>query len=185
MLTPLQIKKQTHFYNILDFDNNGTIEEDDFEAIGENLCIIRDFDMDTPEYETVMSMTKGIWKNLIPFIKDDKGTLQQWLQFMTVLLDPKNAESYKKYLTTFVSMLFRLFDINDDKEISQTEYIDLFIGMRIEVRFAPKAFRALDTNGDGKLSHRELIQSVDEFMRSDNPNTPGNWLFGGWESSKV
>ena len=104
---------------------------------------------------------------------------------MTVLLDPKNIETYKHYLNNFVGTIFKLFDINDDGYISQTEYIDLFIGMRIEVRFAPKAFRNLDTNQDGRLSKEEMIRSVDQFMRSDNPNAAGNWLFGGWEESKV
>lgn len=185
MLTPLQIKKLTHFFNILDFDKSGTIEACDFEAIGENLCIIRDIDIDTPEYDEVMNMTKAIWNNMVPFVENEQGTLQQWLQFMTALLDPKNLETYKKYVNHFVGTLFKLFDINEDGYISQTEYIDLFIGMRIEVRFAPKAFRSLDTNQDGRLSQQELVLSVDQFMRGDNPNASGNWLFGGWEESKV
>lgn len=185
MLTPLQIKKLSHFFNILDFDKNGSIEADDFEAIGENLAIIRDIDLDTPEYEVVMAMTNGIWDKLVPYVENGEGTQQQWLQFMTVLLDPKNLETYKQYLNNFVTTIFKMFDINDDGYISQTEYIDLFIGMRIEVRFAPKAFRNLDTNQDGRLSKEEMIISVDQFMRSDNPNASGNWLFGGWEESKV
>ncbi|UXP33462.1 EF-hand domain-containing protein [Reichenbachiella agarivorans] len=184
MLSPLQIKKQTHFYKILDFDRSGTIERDDFEAIGENLCIVRDFDMDTPEYETVMGMTSGIWNKLVPFVEGDQGTLEQWLQFMTVLLDPKNEESYNKYVLNFTSTLFKLFDLNDDGYISQNEYIDLFIGMRIEVRFAPKAFKNLDDNHDGKLSQDEVLYSVNEFMKSSNPSARGNWLFGGWESDE-
>ncbi len=181
MLTPLQEKKQIHFFNVLDFDKNGVIEEDDFEAIGDNLCIVRDFDIDTPEYETVMSMTNGIWGNLVPFIKGEGGTKQEWLNFMNVLLDPANEDKYKKYVTNFVTTLFKLFDMNDDGYISQTEYIDLFIGLRIEVRFAPKAFRSLDDNNDGRLSHDELQHSVDEFFKSDDEDAKGNWLFGGWE----
>jgi len=185
MLTPLQIKKQTHFFKILDFDRSGTIEEDDFEAIGDNLSIVRGFDLDTEEYETVMKMTTGIWGNLVPFVSGSQGNLQQWLQFMSVLLDSTNESKYDRYVRQFVSTLFKLFDINDDGYISQTEYIDLFIGLRIEVRFAPKAFKHLDTNNDGKLSHDEIIRSTDEFMKSDNPKAPGNWLFGDWEEHSI
>ena len=181
MLSPIQIKKQTHFFNILDFDNNGFIQQDDFEAIADNLCIIRDFELDTPEYDTIKQMTDGIWNTLIPFVNGTEGNLEHWLQFMNVLMDSKHEEQYKKYIAAFVGSLYRLFDLNDDGFISQTEYIDLFIGMRIEVRFAPKAFRKLDENNDGRLSKEELFHAVDEFMRSSDPNATGNWLFGAWE----
>ncbi|MBU2914709.1 MULTISPECIES: EF-hand domain-containing protein [Reichenbachiella] len=181
MLSPIQIQKQTHFFKVLDFDRSGTIEREDFEAIGENLCIVRDFDIDTEEYNTVMKMTETIWNSLLPFIDGDHGTLEQWLNFMSSLLDPKNEETYKKYVLNFTSTIFKLFDLNDDGYISQNEYIDLFIGMRIEVRFAPKAFKSLDDNKDGKISHNEMIRSVDQFMRSSKPDALGNWLFGGWD----
>jgi len=181
MLSPLQIKKQTHFFNILDFDNNGYIESNDFEAIGENICIVRDFDFETPEYNTIMNMCKAVWSNLVPFIDGDEGRLEQWLQFMSVLLDPENSDKYKKYILHFTSTIFKMFDINGDNYISQLEYIDLFIGMRIEVRFAPKAFKNLDNNKDGKISHDELLSSVNDFMKSDDPKATGNWLFGGWD----
>ena len=183
MLTPLQKQKQTHFFNVIDFDHNGVIEEDDFEAIGDNLCIVRDFDIDTPEYDTIISMTSGIWKNLLPYIEGNEGTLEHWLKFMDELLDPANSEKYESYVTDFVSTMFKFFDLNNDGYISQTEYIDLFIGLRIEVRFAPKAFRNLDDNNDGRLSHDEIIHSVHEFMKSDDPSSPGNWLFGGWDDN--
>ncbi|PIB37056.1 hypothetical protein BFP72_17425 [Reichenbachiella sp. 5M10] len=182
MLSPLQVEKLTHFFNIIDFDRSGTVEKDDFEAIGENLCIVRDFDFDTPEYATVISMTDAIWSNLSPYVEGDHATLDQWLEYMTALLDPDNLETYKKYVVSFTTNIFKLFDLNEDRVISQNEYIDLFIGLRIEVRFAPKAFRSLDDNNDGKLSYDEVIKSVDQFMRSSDPKALGNWLFGGWET---
>jgi len=182
MMNELLIQKHTHFFNILDFDKNGKIEKDDFEAIGDNLSIVRDFDLDTPEYDTIINMANGIWDNLIPFVEGDYGTLDQWLRFMNTLVDPANADKYDKYVVRFVSTLFKLFDINNDGYISQTEYIDLFIGLRIEVRFAPKAFKYLDENNDGKLSHDEILHSVSEFMKGTDPKARGNWLFGGgWE----
>lgn len=181
MLSQLQTHKLTHLFNILDFDSNGHIQEEDFEAIGENLAIVRDFEFDSPEFDSLTGLTKGIWTNLVPFVDGGGVNLSDWLSFLGKILDEENGDVYYRYVTQFVETLFDLFDENNDGVISQTEYIDLFIGLRIEVRFAPKAFRKLDINGDGIISKDELIKSVDEFMKSDDPNSTGNWLFGAWE----
>lgn len=180
MLTPLQIKKQTHYFNILDFDKNGYIQRDDFEAIGENLCIIRDFDYDSHEYNTMMNLVTGIWDKVQPYLEGDECSLNTWLEIMDQVLVNSDANWFEQYVGAFVTTLFDLFDINRDGYISQTEYVDLFIGLRIEVRFAPKAFRNLDLNRDGKISRDELMQSVEEFIKSNDPAEAGNWLFGAW-----
>ena len=77
MLTDLQTAKLTHIFNIIDFDRNGTIEKDDFEAIGENLAIIRDFDYGSPDFDRVMALSLGIWDNLEPHIH--RLAILQWL----------------------------------------------------------------------------------------------------------
>lgn len=182
MLTQLQTAKLTHIFNIIDFDRNGTIEIDDFEAIGENLAIIRDFDQGTEDYDKVMELAIGIWKKLEPHIEGNEGNLNEWLTFMDNLFTEGDGLAYMNYLTNFVNTLFRLFDVNNDGVISLTEYIDIFIGLRVEVRFAPKAFKRIDINGDGIISKDELIKSANEFMMSDDIDAAGNWLFGNWES---
>lgn len=180
MLTPLQIAKQSHFFKILDFDSNKTIERDDFEAIGENLCLIRDFDYGSEEEAMMMKLVTSIWDKVEPYLETDHCTLKNWLEIMDKILGNADEQWFNKYVGEFVTTLFNLFDINQDGFISQTEYIDLFIGLRIEVRFAPKAFRNLDLNRDGKISRDELMQSVIEFIRSNDPAKSGNWLFGAW-----
>jgi Ca2+-binding EF-hand superfamily protein len=181
MLTDLQTAKLTHIFNIIDFDSNGTIEKEDFEAIGENLAIIRDFDYGSQDFDRVMGLSISIWDKLEPHIKGNAGSLSDWLTFMDNLFNKGDGFEYLNYLTKFVDTLFSLFDVNNDGVFSQTEYIDLFIGLRTEVRFAPKSFKRIDINGDGIISKGELIKSVNHFMRSDDPEAPGNWLFGDWD----
>ena len=181
MLTQLQTEKLTHIFNIIDFDRNGTIEKDDFEAIGENLALIRGFSYESVDFDEVMALAVSIWKNLEKHIDGSEGTLSDWLTFMDNLFAKGDGLEYMNYVTKFVDTLFSLFDVNNDGVISQSEYIDLFIGLRIEVRFAPKAFKQIDIDDDSIISKDELIKSVNEFMMSDDPEAPGNWLFGDWK----
>ena len=46
MLSAFQETKLRLFYNILDYDKNGFIEVDDFEGIGENICLILEIEED-------------------------------------------------------------------------------------------------------------------------------------------
>ena len=50
MLTDLQAKKLTHYFNVLDYNNNGLIQESDFIAIAENLCVLWGFKEGTDDY---------------------------------------------------------------------------------------------------------------------------------------
>ena len=44
--------------------------------------------------------------------------------------------------------------------------------------FSLRAIRALDRNGDGVLDQEEVQQALREFYTSDDPQAPGNLIFG-------
>ena len=48
-----------------------------------------------------------------------------------------------------------------------------------ETRMA-EAILHTDLDGDGYITHDELVRLFDEFYRSSDPDAPGNWLFGPW-----
>ncbi|MFC9295666.1 hypothetical protein ACFTWH_15175 [Streptomyces sp. NPDC057011] len=41
-----------------------------------------------------------------------------------------------------------------------------------------EAFSELDRNGDEVLSREEISTAVLEYFTSEEPDAPGNWLFG-------
>ncbi len=182
MLTKLQKQKQTHFFHILDYDCNGVIQRDDFVAIGENIAVIRGFGVQSKEFEIVMSTSLGVWDKLTQYVHSANCSLDMWLTFIDSLVINSSEDWYDQYVTGMVQTLFDLFDTDNDYYISLDEYIDLFIGMRIEVRFAPISFKNLDQNKDGLISRDELVSAVEEFLKSDDPKATGNWLFGYWKT---
>ena len=180
MLTEFQTQKMKHFFKVLDFDKNGTIEEEDFVAIGENLCIFWGFYDGSDEYNRYMQHCRDSWKAFNSSVNNhgERANPQHWLEFAERAIVNVPEEAFNEYLSAVVGEIFDSFDKNNDGYISVEEYVDIFVAYRIEVRFSARAFRKLDLNKDDILGREELISAVTEFFRSDDPDDPGNWLFG-------
>ena len=47
-----------------------------------------------------------------------------------------------------------------------------------------ETFKRLDVTKNSKLSRYELMMSVENFITSDDPEHPDNWVFGNYLSKK-
>jgi hypothetical protein len=183
MLTDLQKAKLTHYFRLLDFDNNGTIEEDDFVAIAENLCVLWNIKPGSPDYDKYVGMFRRSWSDFRNNVehKDPKhATLAEWLDFADHHIVNGTDEFFKQYVVKTTEEIFDCFDVNKDGYIALDEYIDLFMAYHIQVRFSAKSYIKLDLNQDDLLSKEEMVTGFKEFFKSDDPNAHGNWLFGFW-----
>lgn len=181
MLTELQLNKLEKFFYILDYDRNGAIERDDFIGIAENLCILWNVKENDPEHDKIVKKFSDSWEQFDFFINNEKSgraSWDHWLHFAEERIINGDETVFNAYVDNYVGGIFDNFDSNKDGYINLDEFIDLFVAYRIEVRFAAKAFRKLDRNKDDLISRGELITAVKEFFRSDDPDAPGNWLFG-------
>lgn len=184
MLTPLQKKKLTHYFSVLDFDGNGLLEKQDFTSIGENLAILWGFRYGSEEYKKVLSQWESSWSDFREFMgrdEDSKATLEEWLHFADENIVNGSDELYEKHVNKVAREVIGYFDVNNDGNLSLDEYIDLFMAYRIEIRYSAKAFTKLDRNHDDYISGEELLTALRQFFRSNDENVPGNWLFGFWD----
>ncbi|MEP5610626.1 MAG: EF-hand domain-containing protein [Cyclobacteriaceae bacterium] len=182
MLTELQTNKLERFFYILDFDRNGVIEEQDFLAIAENLCVLWRLREGSAEHSKVISKFSSEWKRFYHFVNNDEG-IANWahlVEFADKVIINGDTDLYNNYVDDFAGEIFDNFDTDKDGYINLDEFIDLFCAYRIEVRFAAKAFRKIDLNHDDLISRGELISAVKEFFRSNDEDAPGNWLFGNF-----
>lgn len=185
MLSTFQKDKLTHYFNILDFDKNGVLEEDDFLAIAENLTILWFVEDNEEACQKIEGTFRNQWKNLTAFVGESGShiTLDQWLKFADNTIINGNTEREKHYFENFTSELIENFDTDNDGHISMMEYVDFFVGYRIEVRYSAKSFSKLDRNKDKLISKSELAKALHDFFKSDDPESDGNWIFGGFEVS--
>ena len=184
MLTELQRKKQTHYFNLVDSDKDGRITASDWAEIGRNLASMRNLKRGTPGHDGVMATMGTIWANLSKYSTDPDGTyvsLADWLLFEEEKVIICDDESYEDYVNTIARGVFVLLDSDGDGYIGKGEYIDLAMSFWVPPKHAVPSFEILDKDGDGQISLDEFLGLILEFHRSDDATTPGNWFFGPWE----
>lgn len=187
MLSEFLNQKWNHFFNILDFNNNNKITEEDFLAIAENLAILWGYRIGSPEYNQVIERGRGSWRTFIDILPKDvvlEVTRKEFLLLVEELVSSKTDNSLVAFVAGFVEEIFKYFDLNRDQFISVEEFIDLFMAFHIEVRYSGKAFTKLDLNGDELLSKSELQIAVGQYFISEDKEDRGNWLFGFWNTGR-
>lgn len=183
MLTEFQKEKISHYFRVvLDQDRNGVLEENDFREIGESLCLLWVYKPGTEEYEKVISRSVQSWRMFKKYFEKQGGQAneEQFLRFYDAMLKPGNDKFYRSWVKHMISSIFDSFDVNEDGVMSVDEYSDMFMCYHIPIKHSAKAFVKLDRDGDNFITKEELMVAVDEFFKSDDENSPGNWLFGFW-----
>lgn len=184
MLTALQETKLQLFFNILDYDRNGFIEKEDFQNISENICSMLNLKTSDEESQVILQSCVNIWHEVAAYIdtnRDDKASFYEWLRYADEKIINCDLESYGTYVNEVVEKIFDLFDEDNDNYISLKEYLNLFMTLRLEIRYSAKAFTKIDKNHDELISREELKTAVEDFFRSNDETAKGNWLFGAWE----
>ncbi|WP_327381618.1 hypothetical protein [Streptomyces sp. NBC_01207] len=74
--------------------------------------------------------------------------------------------------------------MDDDGLIGLDEYLLLSQAIGgVPAQQMKEAFHRLDRDGNGTLDPAEIDAAVVEFFTSDDPNAPGNWLYGPFRTA--
>ncbi len=183
-LSDLVHAKQVHYFRLVDVDGDGLITASDWAEIGRNLASMRRLKLGTPAHDAVMSTMGLVWANLSPYSSypdRSKVTEDDWLRFEIERVIYCDDDWYEVYVNTIVKNVFRLLDTENTGFIGRGEYMDLALSFWVKPQNAVIAFEKMDADGDGRIGYEEFIGRVLEYHRSEDPEAPGNWLFGPWD----
>lgn len=76
------------------------------------------------------------------------------------------------------SLIFDAVDTDASGCLSLEEWAQLFRVYGIPVIYAPEAFARVDVDADQRLTREELLRRAEEFYYSQDPASPGNFMFG-------
>lgn len=180
MLTDLQIRKLTRRFNVTDLDGNGVLEYADFDRFSRNVCTILGIGLDTPQHLDIAAVMNTWWDQMCQSMDqnhDSQITLDEWLAFHEHAIA---GGVFTPLIEGMTEGGLKYFDVDGDGKLSAAEFGIFFQAMELDSALADEVFRRLDSDGDGYLNPAEAYQRVEEFFVSDDPNAPGNWMFGDY-----
>ena len=180
MTGELQREKAAYYFSIIDEDDNKYIEADDFEMRAERLADARgvtDPDAKAEIHDQVMNW----WHHLCSVAdvdNDERVTQREWQRYwqglQAAVEDPN--EAVLDELERAARATFRSIKVDDGDQVTQAEYAEWLAAWGVDDAEAP--FDRLDRDNTGGLTEEDLVQAVREFYLSNDPDAPGNVLYG-------
>lgn len=183
MLSDLQKKKLTVYFNSLDADRNAVIQKQDFEQHVGYVVAARNAEPGSATYNWVYNKWMKEWARLATFADTDQNgevTLEEWFDFHEKEL--KTDQPYWKIPEeaggpTPQEFLFDILDRDGDGVIGWHEYSLFLTAYAVKEELHETIFQKLDLDKDGAISRDEWITLADQFY-ADDADAPGNWLMG-------
>jgi Ca2+-binding EF-hand superfamily protein len=182
MLTELQRKKLTRYFRVYDIDDDGRIGPADFERVVENVRILHGLSSDSPAHLALRDGYLRRWKALETSADTDHDggvDLDEWLAYWDAVIG--EDERYESEVSVVAARLFEIFDTDEDGVLGPDEFCDFYGVYGLSAALARQVFMDLDANGDGVISRDELMAMGNSFYRGDDPDAPGNRLFGPYD----
>ncbi|MGW4383229.1 EF-hand domain-containing protein [Kitasatospora sp. NPDC004531] len=178
MPTKVKNKKFTMLFDWFDQGHDGVLTHDDFRAMGELFAGLAQED----DQENASAMRKAFeewWRVLLAHGDADGDGRIDRQEFLDVMEANVTApEHFEKAVLAIADALMRALDTNRDGVLSKDEYVRMYSALGIPPEHSGDAFRRLDLDGNGVLSHEEFRSAISEFYLSSDENAPGNWLIG-------
>ena len=177
MLSDLQKKKLTALFNCYDTDRNGYLEQSDYKQVADNLT--EAFGL-LPKRDAFRAMLDIFWGDVqkqADLDGDGRVSHAEYLQSHEILLTHHKADFLENI--QFASLtLVKLMDANNDGQVSKSEYTTALSAFNVNETAAQQAFAKLDRDQSGHLTLDEMIEIVQDFYLSSDPQAVGNWMVG-------
>lgn len=179
MLSELQKRKLTQLFHLYDVDGDGYLATTDYAQVVVNLARIRGYERGTPAYEALEGAFMGIWARLqrsADADRDQRVSLDEFLVRYDVML--RQPEVVESVIILLAEVVAQIADQDENGRIDRAEFVASMAAYGVSALEAQECFGYLDRTGDGSITRDELLMNVREFLCSDSPVAPGNWLFG-------
>ncbi|MFD9307254.1 EF-hand domain-containing protein [Streptomyces sp. NPDC060048] len=174
-------QKLSRAFAMLDVDGDGHLREEDLLVLSERLAAAFGMSGDAAKIARLRGAHTQLWaQDLSPMDTDGDGQLDR-AEFIAGLREAvaNDLGGILGRLGVMVDAWMDICDTDDNGLIDENEYQTMLIKtMGGSPEDLKAAFAKLDADGDGTLSREEIRRATEEYWTSEDPNAPGNRLFG-------
>lgn len=176
-LTPLERKKFTLWFEMMDRDNDGFLTRRDFELAAESWNRVLGHKPGSDEYVRVASYWADTWESLKMADTDDDGkvSLDEYLE---VNATARQADGYSDYVRAWTQTTLDAFDVDRDGAITLAEWKRIYSAHGLSEEMAERTFSLIEADGDGVLSFEEYHQRAQEYTYNAEGSAPGDHFWG-------
>lgn len=178
MLSDFRKKKLSFLYRFFDKDSSGTVEKKDFEQAAENITKLRGWKQGDAKYKETFDTLLKVWNDLESVADTDKNgavTIDEWVSMWDKFA--QNPSSAFAWQSLYCKFIFQLQDATGDGAIDSDEYIPVCVSFGRSEEEGVTAFKKM-SKGKSTVSWSEFQELWREFFATEDPNAPGNFIFG-------
>lgn len=172
MLSDFRAQKLRAFFKAIDHNRDGLLERADYEAIVAELLRLRSVDDASPNAVALRAGYMILW-NYLPSTSVDVDT---FLAVCGEVLVPSPAADL--WSRSISEQVFQFLDEDSDGAIALEEFRRYSLAHSVDPAQVDATFQRLDLDGDGLISLAEWVAVSRDFLYSEDPEAPGNHLWG-------
>ncbi len=177
MVSEVAAEKHGQVFDFLDADHDGYLEEADMEAIAQRLTA----GAAATDDAVVRDAYLKFWNSLTYQLGVDPGSQISREQYIDGLdqIAHSSPHGFDHAIAQMPRAILALYDHDGDGMLNAKEFLAMERALGVSTRNARIALLALDRDADGFVDGIDLMRACREFVLSEDPHAPGNWLFGG------
>ncbi|XP_072945044.1 calexcitin-2-like [Epargyreus clarus] len=172
-------KKVVHlFQTFFDKDKSNFIEKKDFELCAQYTVKHRGWQPGDAKYKETEDAMMKIWDSLQKHAdkdNDGKVSLDEWVAMWDAYA--KNPSAPLEWQNLYCKFIFEIEDATGDGAIDANEFASVFESFGKDKNDATAAFQKM-AKGKPTVSWDEFQELWKEFFITEDPNAPGNFVFG-------
>lgn len=179
MLDQLRRQKITLLFLIFDADQNGYVERQDFERAAKTLAVLNGVSQFSDDYRRLHDSYSDIYRSIKTMMDTDgdhRVGLDEWITYFEGMLE--DEDRYLEVAAPIARYIFNMLDHNENGKISIEEWRLFSQAYNIPAEDVDDIFNKMDADDSGFITREEFGHLVTDFFLSDDPDKPGNYIFG-------